>query len=797
MSWFPISKQPVQYYNPLTNVPYSGAVLKAYAAGTTTNINFATDSTGGTQISSVALNSNGYPESSGTVIIPHIDRDFKVALYPDQASADTDTGAVIPAIDNISINDYNSSYIATGGSSSRPIEDKIGEFLTPKDFGAVGDGATDDTISLQSACTAVGEDGVLYNDGATYLITDRTLVQCSRIGEGYIKIGSDLHPWATDAKNIQQNSFTPFSNSTVDATDYSHFPCIDHGKDGRIGLLYFQGQNHGQADLQGVCLDQAVGAASSLTINGNYASGGSVTLGAETRIGITSDANDSGVTFTITGSQNGNPKIHTVTGVNSNTVYTTTAELFDVITSVASDGACSGTISVGTFVNPSNISFKYSDDGMYSWSSRQELFDGLTTGAYYYYYPCFGSTREGYFIAIALKIDIATNSAGLTSYTIVRRISKDNGVTWDSESTVSFSGFTPSSTLTLYSNLKHMQDGTLYASAYSGDDNFFLTSTDEGKNWAGTVIVNSSSPNYDETAIEMIDHRRGIGVSRITGSTSSMRQFRTTDGGVSWTDLGDLNNDDIIPASGGYVSPFLTSYTRFGEKYLLLAIMARDSASSPVTYPDTLYLTSVKAETAILNNDKWEYETLIEEGNLVDRSGYPSIYVNPQTTECAIAYGVEAGTGTKEATVKTIKYNINSIKTRNNIIKLRGSTTTDTSDETYASDTILKYTRQGNIGQVEFQIALATKGSSTPLAGNIYIDNLPFRFESTNIGVTSCFANNRDASITGQPIFGRGVAGLNQLQLFHSPGVSDSNVIDTEISGTFEVRGAISMLIDE
>lgn len=81
--------------------PASGFVLKAYAAGTSTNINMATDSTGNTTATSIALNADGYPEVSGTIVIPHLEQDYKLSLYPTQAAADADSGATW-TIDNLS-----------------------------------------------------------------------------------------------------------------------------------------------------------------------------------------------------------------------------------------------------------------------------------------------------------------------------------------------------------------------------------------------------------------------------------------------------------------------------------------------------------------------------------------------------------------------------------------------------------------------------------------------------------------------------------------------------------------------
>jgi hypothetical protein len=46
MAWSPISLAPPQYQNPDNNAPYSGAVLKAYAKGTTDNIVMASSASG-------------------------------------------------------------------------------------------------------------------------------------------------------------------------------------------------------------------------------------------------------------------------------------------------------------------------------------------------------------------------------------------------------------------------------------------------------------------------------------------------------------------------------------------------------------------------------------------------------------------------------------------------------------------------------------------------------------------------------------------------------------------------------
>lgn len=99
MAWTPIQLTVPQYVDTNGN-PYSGAVLKAYSAGTSTNTSMATDSTGATTFTSIALNANGYPSHSGSICIPHIDQTYKLALYATQAAADANTPAIW-SIDNL------------------------------------------------------------------------------------------------------------------------------------------------------------------------------------------------------------------------------------------------------------------------------------------------------------------------------------------------------------------------------------------------------------------------------------------------------------------------------------------------------------------------------------------------------------------------------------------------------------------------------------------------------------------------------------------------------------------------
>ena len=93
MTFTPISGT-VPQYQKSNGTLASGYYLKFYAAGTTTPLSMATDSTGGTTLAKCQINSSGYPiNGSSDVFIPHISKDYKIVLYKNSTDADADTTA--------------------------------------------------------------------------------------------------------------------------------------------------------------------------------------------------------------------------------------------------------------------------------------------------------------------------------------------------------------------------------------------------------------------------------------------------------------------------------------------------------------------------------------------------------------------------------------------------------------------------------------------------------------------------------------------------------------------------------
>lgn len=91
----------------------------------------------------------------------------------------------------------------------------------------------------------------------------------------------------------------------------------------------------------------SIAAAGAVTLNGSLVTSGVAVLDQPRRVLFTSAGNDSGITFTITGTDwNNVPASEVLTGANATTVYT----IYDykTVSSVVASGASAGNVSIGT-----------------------------------------------------------------------------------------------------------------------------------------------------------------------------------------------------------------------------------------------------------------------------------------------------------------------------------------------------------------------------------------------------------------------------------------------------------------
>ena len=138
-------------YRPLTDIPISlftnsstqasGYVLKAYITNTTTPTAMYSDANGTSAGTSVTLDARGEPTTIKRIWL-NTAVNYKLVL-------ETNLAAVVWTADPGYGGVGNQSVTATGTDSSRPIADYFGDFPTPMNYSATGDGVDDDLTHLE------------------------------------------------------------------------------------------------------------------------------------------------------------------------------------------------------------------------------------------------------------------------------------------------------------------------------------------------------------------------------------------------------------------------------------------------------------------------------------------------------------------------------------------------------------------------------------------------------------------------------------------------------------------------
>lgn len=174
-------------------IPLSGGLVYTYTAGTTTPQASYTTSAGNiAHANPIVLDSSGRVSSGGEIWLTDAVA-YKFALQ-------TSAAVLIATYDNVTGNASGiiSSLAASSGSSligyiqgsanavATTVQTKLRQYVSAKDFGVVGNGATDDTLALQSFLNAAQGKTGLLNSG-TYLVNDTLIVKSNTIlvGEGF------------------------------------------------------------------------------------------------------------------------------------------------------------------------------------------------------------------------------------------------------------------------------------------------------------------------------------------------------------------------------------------------------------------------------------------------------------------------------------------------------------------------------------------------------------------------------------------------------------------------------------
>lgn len=101
------------------------------------------------------------------------------------------------------------------------------------------------------------------------------------------------------------------------------------------------------ASANGIALSQSLGAAGALLLNGAFVSGGVATLDAQRRVILTSAGNDSGLTWTVKGTnQSGSPITDSFLGANAAAAQSNLD--FLTVTSITASAATASSVTAGT-----------------------------------------------------------------------------------------------------------------------------------------------------------------------------------------------------------------------------------------------------------------------------------------------------------------------------------------------------------------------------------------------------------------------------------------------------------------
>jgi hypothetical protein len=160
----------------------------------------------------------GYPSNSGTPARLYVNSNYSIQVQNRNGSVVYSAPAATERYSDAVISNINASQViydpAGTGAVATTVQAKLRETVSVKDFGATGDGVTDDTAALQAA---INTNKRLWFPAGTYIITSPLVAyHADFIGAG---CGSSLTP-AEAKTTIKKTTHTLGPNITRDGISY-------------------------------------------------------------------------------------------------------------------------------------------------------------------------------------------------------------------------------------------------------------------------------------------------------------------------------------------------------------------------------------------------------------------------------------------------------------------------------------------------------------------------------------------------------------------------------------------------
>lgn len=273
---------------------------------------------------------------------------------------------------------------------------------------------------------------------------------------------------------------------------YNHFPRGVRINRDTIGIIEYEGLNHGSSDDDAIFTQKQILAAGPLTLDGTEVTGGIVTFSTPVKIYFRCFGYDAGLVLTITGTIFGQvgTQVRTLNGTDRGASIS--ADRWNSITEISPNAASREEVAIGVQEAPSSLKVSFSRNGGESFGDVYYPVDGLQTGLTQGYQGQIARCKNGN-IAIFYYMNVI--SAPPQGRQTFRRDNDQNGAAfaWSGEALITFNGLPLDSPRPIfYTAVETMPSARMITLLQAGRYTYWATSDDDGFTWDCTVVIRTA-----------------------------------------------------------------------------------------------------------------------------------------------------------------------------------------------------------------------------------------------------------------------------------------------------------------